>query len=94
MRLSPRLTQAVKTQLAVRCGVLRDGAVRFLSAEPLLEDIADNINLDGFRWVIAGGESGGGGEYVWDSTADWRDEFDRRGRRIMDLQWALNLRHK
>ncbi len=33
--------------------------VRFISAEPLLESLAD-INLDGFHWLIAGGESGPG----------------------------------
>lgn len=31
--------------------------VRFLSCEPLLEDVSD-INLDGIDWVIIGGESG------------------------------------
>ncbi|MFA9459400.1 DUF5131 family protein [Thiohalorhabdus methylotrophus] len=31
--------------------------VRFLSAEPLLEDLGD-INLEGIQWVIVGGESG------------------------------------
>ncbi len=31
--------------------------VRFLSCEPLLEDLGD-INLDGIDWVIVGGESG------------------------------------
>ena len=34
-------------------------AVRFLSVEPLLEDIG-NINLGGIAWVIVGGESGPG----------------------------------
>ncbi len=32
-------------------------ALRFLSVEPLLEDLGD-INLDGIGWVIVGGESG------------------------------------
>jgi protein gp37 len=32
-------------------------SVRFLSVEPLLEDIGD-IDLDGISWVIVGGESG------------------------------------
>jgi protein gp37 len=31
--------------------------VRFISAEPLLESLAD-IDLTGYRWLIAGGESG------------------------------------
>jgi protein gp37 len=34
-----------------------DATVRFLSAEPLLEDIG-SIDLDGIHWVIVGGESG------------------------------------
>ena len=34
-------------------------AVRFLSLEPLLEDLGE-LNLDGIHWVIAGGESGPG----------------------------------
>jgi len=32
-------------------------AVRFLSVEPLLEDLG-KVNLEGLRWVIVGGESG------------------------------------
>jgi protein gp37 len=34
-------------------------AVRFLSIEPLLEDLG-TLNLDGISWVIVGGESGPG----------------------------------
>jgi protein gp37 len=34
-------------------------AVRFLSIEPLLEDVCD-LNLNGIHWVIVGGESGHG----------------------------------
>jgi protein gp37 len=34
-------------------------AVRFLSVEPLLEDLG-TLNLDGIQWVIVGGESGPG----------------------------------
>ena len=33
-------------------------AVRFVSHEPLLEDISKHVNYDGFGWVVAGGESG------------------------------------
>lgn len=36
-----------------------DAAVRFLSVEPLLEDVG-KLNLDGLGWVIVGGESGPG----------------------------------
>jgi protein gp37 len=34
-------------------------AVRFLSIEPLLEDLGE-VNLNGIHWVIVGGESGAG----------------------------------
>lgn len=44
-----------------RIDILREitAAVRFLSIEPLLEDLG-KINLDGIDWVIVGGESGPG----------------------------------
>ena len=67
-------------------------AVRFISAEPLLEDISENINLDGIGWLIAGGESGTNPEYVWDASADWREEMKSgEGRRYMDVAWAWRL---
>jgi protein gp37 len=34
-------------------------SLRFLSVEPLLEDVG-KVNLDGIHWVIVGGESGAG----------------------------------
>ena len=67
-------------------------AVRFLSAEPLLEDIAEEVNLLGFGWVIVGGESGPGPQYLWDPKANWRKEFSQSGRREMRLEWARRLR--
>ncbi len=70
-------------------------AVRFVSCEPLLEDIAADINLDGFHWVIAGGESGSGNEYVWKPDADWKAELKHsEGRRTMLYKWAAALRDK
>lgn len=44
-----------------RLAQLRDipAKIRFLSVEPLLEDLGD-IDLSGIHWVIVGGESGGG----------------------------------
>jgi protein gp37 len=74
--------------------VLRNipAVVRFVSAEPLLEGIAQDINLDGFRWLIAGGESGHGPEYLWPGTK-WQDEQEK-GRRTMKLEWAMHLLEK
>lgn len=34
--------------------------VHFISAEPLLEDISEDLNLHDIEWLIAGGESGPG----------------------------------
>jgi protein gp37 len=45
----PRLRRLQKTAIAVR----------FLSIEPLLEDLGE-INLSGIAWAIVGGESGPG----------------------------------
>ena len=68
-------------------------AVRFVSAEPLIEDISENINLDGIGWLICGGESGNNPEYLWDADKhDWRKMLDIDGRRTMKLQWAKKLR--
>ncbi len=43
----------------IRIPALREtpAAVRFLSCEPLLEDLGE-LDLDGISWVITGGESG------------------------------------
>jgi protein gp37 len=37
--------------------------VRFLSVEPLLEDLGE-VNLQGIQWEIVGGESGPGGRLM------------------------------
>jgi protein gp37 len=42
-------------------------AIRFLSVEPLLEDLGE-INLEGIQWVIVGGESGPGARPM---NPDW-----------------------
>jgi len=43
-----------------RLDILREipSRMKFVSAEPLLEDISENINLEGIDWLIIGGESG------------------------------------
>jgi protein gp37 len=43
--------------------------VKFLSVEPLLEDLGE-LNLNGIDWVIAGGESGPGARTM---EASWVD---------------------
>jgi protein gp37 len=61
----------------------------------LLEDISQELNLDGFGWVAVGGESGSGNEYLWDSNGDWKKELlQTAGRRTMKLEWAARIRDK
>jgi protein gp37 len=70
-------------------------AVRWISSEPLLEDISQKIDLDGFHWVVTGGESGSGKEYVYEPNILLKKQLNKKdGRRTMLAQWALNLRDK
>jgi protein gp37 len=57
-----------------RCGA----QTRFLSCEPLLEDLGDELDLRGIDWLIAGGESG---VHMRASPGRW-----------MDHGWARHLR--
>jgi protein gp37 len=41
--------------------------VRFLSIEPLLEDLGSSLDLTGVGWVIVGGESGAGARPIQES---------------------------
>lgn len=65
-----------------------DAAVRFLSVEPLLEDLGE-VNLDGIHWVIVGGESGPGARPV---RKEWvvsvRDQCRRAGVPFFFKQWG------
>jgi protein gp37 len=63
-------------------------AVRFVSVEPLLEDVSQKINLDGIGWLITGGESGLGEEYLYNPAVKDNNET---GRRTMKLDWARKL---
>jgi len=63
-------------------------AVRFLSIEPLLEDLGP-FNLDGISWVIVGGESGAGARPM---EEDWvlslRDQCRRAKVPFFFKQWG------
>jgi protein gp37 len=65
-----------------------DATVRFLSVEPLLEDVG-NINLSGISWVIVGGESGPGARPM---KKDWvvsvRDQCRVVGVPFFFKQWG------
>ena len=61
-----------------RIDLLRDvpAALRFLSLEPLIEDLGE-LDLDGIGWVIVGGESGPGARPMhpdWARSLRWQCE--------------------
>ncbi|HWA24374.1 MAG TPA: phage Gp37/Gp68 family protein [Lacunisphaera sp.] len=63
-------------------------AVRFLSVEPLLEDLG-KLDLTGIHWVIVGGESGRGARSI---EASWvrsvRDQCEDSGIPFFFKQWG------
>jgi protein gp37 len=73
-----------------RIQLLRDtpAAVRFLSIEPLLEDLGD-LDLRGIHWVIVGGESGAGAREM---KPEWavsiRDQCADAGIPFFFKQWG------
>jgi protein gp37 len=73
-----------------RIDLLRDtpAEVRFLSVEPLLEDLA-RIDLTGIHWVIVGGESGPGAREM---KREWvlsiRDQCLATGVPFFFKQWG------
>jgi protein gp37 len=79
-----------RAQGLVRIQHLREApaAVRFLSVEPLLEDLGE-IDLEGIHWVIVGGESGAGARPM---AKEWvmsiRDQCARAGVPFFFKQWG------
>ncbi len=68
--------------------------VRFLSVEPLLEDLG-TITLDGIHWVIVGGESGPGARPMkpgWVESI--RQQCDRAGAIFFFKQWGGHQKAK
>ncbi len=69
---------------------LRDAParIRFLSVEPLLEDLG-RLNLRGIHWVIVGGESGAGARRM---SREWvtsiRDQCAEAGVEFFFKQWG------
>ena len=63
-------------------------AVRFLSLEPLLEDLGE-LDLSGISWVIVGGESGVGARPMDPSWArSIRDQCSQSGTPFFFKQWG------
>jgi protein gp37 len=74
---------------AWRCDDLRNvpAAVRFVSAEPLLELVT--LNLDGISWLIAGGESGPNHRPLNEAwVRDLRDQCQHSGTAFFFKQWG------
>ena len=73
-----------------RIDMLRDAdaKVPWLSIEPLLEDLGE-LDLDGIKWVVVGGESGKGCRPM---EADWvrsiRDQSEDAGIPFFFKQWG------
>lgn len=73
-----------------RIDYLRDipARIRFLSVEPLLEDVGP-LNLDGIHWVIVGGESGPKARPMKPEWADAvRDQCEAAGVAFFFKQWG------
>jgi protein gp37 len=63
-------------------------AVRFLSIEPLLEDLG-TIPLDGIHWAIVGGESGPGARPMREEwVVSLRDQCQAAGTAFFFKQWG------
>lgn len=68
--------------------------LRFISAEPLLQDVMPELesHIDGFSWVIVGGESGNGSNDFRPMPHEWarniRDLCRRRGIKFFFKQSA------
>ena len=73
-----------------RVDILRsiDCEIRFLSCEPLLEDLG-KFNLSGIKWVIVGGESGGQARPMDKSWAlNILEQCRKKGIRFFFKQWG------
>jgi protein gp37 len=68
--------------------------VRFLSIEPLLEDLG-RINLSGIHWVIVGGESGHGARPMKEAwVQSIRDQCKEAGVPFFFKQWGGRQKSK
>jgi protein gp37 len=69
-------------------------AVRFLSVEPLLEDLGE-VNLEGIHWMIVGGESGPRARPM---QKEWveslRDQCEQNNVPFFFKQWGGVRKHK
>ncbi|MFP3637648.1 DUF5131 family protein [Paraburkholderia sp. SIMBA_054] len=65
-----------------------DAAVRFLSVEPLLEDLGA-VDLSGIHWTIVGGESGPRARPMREAwVTNLKEQADRAGAAFFFKQWG------
>lgn len=67
---------------------LLNAPIRFLSCEPLLEDLGD-LNLENIDWVIVGGESGFKARPMKEEwVTSIKDQADKQGSAFFFKQWG------
>lgn len=80
--------EAQLTKFRIDCLRNLPALVKFLSCEPLVEDLGE-LNLSGIDWVIVGGESG---PQARPMQAEWalniRKQVEEQGARFFFKQWG------
>lgn len=67
---------------------IKDASVRFLSCEPLVEDLGE-LNLESIDWIIVGGESGNQARPMKEEWAlNIQKQVDDAGRAFFFKQWG------
>lgn len=77
-----------KNRSRIDCLRNLQATVKFLSCEPLVEDLGE-IDLDGIDWVIVGGESGPQARPMQESwVLNIRKQVEEQGIRFFFKQWG------
>ena len=80
--------EAKKSRFRIDCLRNLQATVKFLSCEPLVEDLGE-LDLDGIDWVIVGGESGPQARPMKESWAlNIRKQVEEQGIRFFFKQWG------
>lgn len=67
---------------------IKDASVRFLSCEPLVEDLGE-LNLDSIDWIIVGGESGNQARPMKEEWAlSIQQQVNKAGKAFFFKQWG------